>query len=370
MNSASCNVLNRVNFLEQTSATCNIGDRCKPVVNFVELFGNVSVFRLPPRSVKIGGDLKWTDLVPIVIRICEGNATNCRTDLPIPKCLTGLESVTFRVGINGTQGIRYILADLLFQNGSAPVGVRFETVYQPMNGWVQVSRSGNPGYIQGKPLLATKFNSSAGVAEDDGRIQSLRLFDNSQSINFGEDIFQTARIDVQNRENRTEWCSRWTPFILQHFWSGQDISEWRLGIYGSAELNQTSLWLPIDVDSKQLTCFSRFVKAHLVIVYVKSGSYDQPQNTLLSASLHLRSHGSESVCQQITSNCSLLLTQTVSFVSAEATTSMILPVPPRWRIQLPHDFFYPFLMSSTASVSIEFFYYFIVVAVLTTFNNL
>jgi hypothetical protein len=340
------------------------------VINLVELFGNVSVFRLPPRSIKIGGDLKWTDLVPIVIRICEANATNCRTDLPIPKCLTGLESVTLRVGFNGTQGIRYVLADLLFKNGSASVGIRFETVYQPLNGWVQISRSGNPGYIQGKPLLATKFNTSTGVADGDGGgIQSLRLFGNSRSIKFGEDSFQTARIDIQNRENRTEWCSRWTSFILQHFWSGQDVSEWRLGVYGNAELNQTLLWLPIDVDTKQLTCFSRQIKAHFVIVYVKSGSFDQPQNKLMSASLHLRSQGSESVCQHTTSNCSLLLTQTVSFVSAEATTSMILPVPPRWRIQLPHDFFYPFLMSSTASVSIQFFYYFIMVVFLTTFNN-
>ena len=363
MNSASCNILKRSDFLEQTSVSCGIGgDRCKPMVNLKEMLRNVSIFRLPPRSVTIGGDLKWTDLIPIVVRICGEKSADCRTDLAIPDCFTGLLSVKLQVGFNGTQGIRYVLADLIFKNVSTTGPVLFETIYQPINGWNMVSRSGNPGYIQGKPLLVAKFNSSTGLVDDQKTIQSSLVGINSRSINFGEDIFQSVGVQVANRENRTEWCNRWMSFVLESFFSGRDISEWRLAVYGNAQLNQTLLWLPIQLETQQLKCFSHEIKANLIIVYTKSGSFDQPQNKLTNAILQLRSGGSEATCQQMTSssnNCFFLFTQTVSFVSAEATTLMILPVPPRWRIQLPHDFFYPFLMSSSTAlfpVAIQLFY--------------
>lgn len=289
-------------------------------------------------------------LAPIILRICE-KQFECRSDLrpPEPSCQQFLSSVTLRIGYNGTEGIRSVLVDLLYTNQSTGGGlVRFETIYQSLADRPSASnpvrlRSGNPGYLQSKPLVAAKLNSSSGQ----GAFRSLQLFGNtpkSRMIRFGEDTYQIVRTDRVKMDNRTEWCAKWRHFVLQSFW-GSDFDDLRLAAYGNTELNDTSTgsWLPIEVQT-ELECYGSVIHGDLVVIYVKSGTYDQPEYKLIGAGLRVRSdeglYCSESV------DCSLLLSQTVSFIMSDSPTYMILPEPPRWKIELPNDFFYPFLLSA------------------------
>ena len=105
-------------------------------------------------------------------------------------------------------------------------------------------------------------------------------------------------------------------------------------------------WIDIDVDW-QLVCFDRLIRAQLAVVYAKSGSYDSPQNTIVATALRLAPSG-RSVCRSAT--CTLTLTTAVTFIERSGQTATALPTPPRWRVRIPRDFFYPFLLTS-ASVS-------------------
>lgn len=325
----------------------------------------MAVFRLPSYSANPDKNSnlsihRWGDvdkLVPLVVRICE---KQCRSDVPTPQqnCTYSLHSVILRFGYNGTEGIRYAIADL-FYKAKTSGSVRFETIFesladrQVVGGISQIRlRSGNPGYQQGKPLLAAQLNSSSG----EGFYQYLQVFpgsSKSRMIRFGEDSYQAIRTAGITVSNRTEWCSNWHRFVLESFW-GRDFVDLRLGAFGNAELNETSLWLPIEMQT-DLVCLGSTVHAKLVILYAKSGTYDQPQNKLCGVGLQIRSDRENPYYCQESTTCSLFLSQTVSFVMADSPTYMILPQPPRWKIQLPHDFFYPFLLSSaTSKFSIDY----------------
>ena len=104
-------------------------------------------------------------------------------------------------------------------------------------------------------------------------------------------------------------------------------------------------WIDIDVDW-QLVCFDPSIRTQLVIVYAKSGSYDSPQNAIVAVALRLQSSG-RSICRTVT--CTLMWTTAVTFVERSGPTATALPTPPRWRVRIPRDFFYPFLLTSSSS---------------------
>lgn len=359
LNSASCNIARPIGFLQPENHQCYLpGDLCDPAVRPEEWLANFAVFRLPSYSAYSNGNsnssIHWGDmdkLAPVILRICK-TESECRSDLspPKPNCQNNsLSAVILRIGFNGTEGVRFVLVDLFYKAKSAGA-VRFETIYQSLadrsgNNPVRL-RSGNPGYIQGKPLVVAKLNSSGG----EGAFRSLELFGDttkSRMIRFGEDSYQIIKTNSVKMKNRTEWCSKWRDFVLGNYWGTADIADLRLGAFGNVELDETSpgFWLPVQIQS-ELECYGAIIDAQLVIIYAKSGSYDQPQNKIIGAGLTLRSDG-ETYCYESV-DCSLLLSQTVSFVKADSPTYMIMPQPPRWKIELPCDFFYPFLLSSAS----------------------
>lgn len=166
--------------------------------------------------------------------------------------------------------------------------------------------------------------------------------------------FQVLKVDKSNLEtvNMSDWCpSQWKPFVLKLFW-GTDIGQyWKLGVFGNARLNESAHWIPLQIQFDELPCLSRSIRAELIVVYVRSGSYDQPQNKLLNVVLKITRTDQQAGTCAGKQHCSFLLTQSVVFMRADAPTSMILPQPPRWRVQLPRDFFYPFLLSSTSTIA-------------------
>lgn len=175
--------------------------------------------------------------------------------------------------------------------------------------------------------------------------------------------------NVTEAANRSEWCSsQWRSFVLSSFW-GQNVTNWRLGVYGNAQLNDSTQWLPLQIphNAPDLPCLSRSIRAELVVLYVRSGSYDQPQNKLLNAVLYLKADGTDT-CPSGEQRCTFQLTQSVAFIRADVSTTMILPEPPRWRVQLPRDFFYPFLLSSSPSSSIVNVHFYVTVSILSTLS--
>lgn len=320
-----------------------------------EWLSGLAVFRRPPRTLHGSGNftaahgVQWDDadkLAPVVLRVCDSQGV-CRADAtpPTQSCQVGLVGLTLRVGFNGTQGVLYVLADLRYANGSRDRAVRFEVVFQALAGGPGAprTRSGNPGYLRGRPLLAARFNVTSG----EGGYQPVVLFpgtSRARRVVFGQDSLHTARVAREWRGNVTDWCSSWQGYVLGAFW-GSDLSDVRVGPFGNSDLrdNKMDQWLPFETQS-QLSCFSTTVRSDLIIVYTRTGTYEQPQNKIIGVALSLRSDR-EAKCNTL-DGCTLLLTQSISFIHSKSGTSTVLPRPPRWRIHLPHDFFYPFLLSS------------------------
>lgn len=206
------------------------------------------------------------------------------------------------------------------------------------------SKSGNPGYLEGKPVLVGVVDPSVNLKSK----QVLQLFPNKpmpRTVFFGQDYLDSFNWMIHQVDNRTEWCSKWRRLVLEQFW-GADITDWRMATYGNSELNHTEQWIPIHIEFK-LVCFDPEINSEMVIVHAKSGTFEQPQSKIIGAAIRLESGGND-VCQ--TSSCSSILSQSVTFIDDSSSTSMILPGPPRWRLRLPRDFFYPFLLLSSSSL--------------------
>lgn len=186
--------------------------------------------------------------------------------------------MVLRVGFNGTEGVKFVLVDLFYKKNLAG-HVRFETIYQSLtdrsvsSNYLVRLRSGNPGYIKGKPLVVAKLNSSSG----EGVFRSLELFGNtpkSRLIRFGEDSYQIRETIRVKMNNRTEWCSKWRDFILESFWGVVDVTDLRLGAFGNVELNETSpgFWIPIQIQH-ELECYGAVINAQLVVMGLFSTQY-------------------------------------------------------------------------------------------------
>lgn len=323
-------------------------------MNPIEWLSDLAVFRLPPRTLHGAGNftaahgVQWNDadkLAPVILRVCDSGG--CRADVrpPNPSCHVDLAVLTLRLGFNGTQGILYVLADLHYGNGSRIM--KLETIFQSVTEWTGSPsrvRSGNPGYLKGKPLIFAKFNHTSG----EGIYHTFTLFPaitKARQIMFGQDSLQTVQIMKPWKGNLTDWCPSWQNYILGALF-GSDLDGIRVGPFGNSNLqdNKMNQWLPITIQS-ELACFSTKIRSDLMVVYTKTGTYDQPQNKLIGVALGLRSDR-EAKCNTI-DGCTLSLTHSVSFVFSEITSETILPQPPRWRVHLPYDFFYPFLLSSS-----------------------
>ena len=134
MNSLECNVAKPVKFLQATHHSCRLAsgrpaDPCGAAsFNVSGLMTNVSVLSLPPD--------RWPDAtgepagdepkVALQRRIC--HLDDCRADAPMPVagydagtgvCLNTPATITFRMGYNATQGIRYAWIDIRFVNATA-----------------------------------------------------------------------------------------------------------------------------------------------------------------------------------------------------------------------------------------------------------
>ena len=138
LNSLDCNIVKPVKFLKATGHSCRLASGrppspCgyPPLVNVSALITNVSLLSLPPdRSPDFGAEIARAKpkVVKLLLRVCHGG--NCRENASLPatrydlrtgRCLDALAAITFRIGYNATQGIRYASVDLQLINATAGI---------------------------------------------------------------------------------------------------------------------------------------------------------------------------------------------------------------------------------------------------------
>ena len=104
------------------------------------------------------------------------------------------------------------------------------TEFEPVDGRKPFRKSGNPGYLRGRPVLARNSNSSANATS-----RYLQLSHaGGPPVLFGVNTFNSGRITRQI-DNRTEWCATWRHWVMEQLW-GADISQWRIAAFGNSPL--------------------------------------------------------------------------------------------------------------------------------------
>lgn len=236
------------------------------------------------------------------------------------------------------------------------------------------SRSGNPGYIAGLPLLNAELVSSESSEAMNARVPGLRVYGSSSTpwcddampsevVNFGEDVLTGCALEV-SYSNFTDLCAQAGP-LVQEATSGLKVPKYLwmnssfnyLGIFGNADPLDPSQWMEMTIeeqpnepslDNAARVCSSLTTSLHYQILIAYVGSTSNPQAKIVGGRAY---YGTEAVVFSSEEDTqSLMLTTTVSFVTLaqEDYETYVPPAPPvLWAV--PYDVFYPFDVSAGSS---------------------
>lgn len=243
-----------------------------------------------------------------------------------------------------------------------------------------VEKSGNPGYLFGKPVRAgirynIAGNSSFAISEnlyDLTLVKSTGSGDcatgsaNRLQVNFGEDV-RTGCLIRFNYENVTEYCSAIEQQIVNAL-EGLDGVTYDPGnrsvaIFGNSDPLVTGDWVPIIRNAPTAaqvistisgpTC-SVTTGMHVQILYANIGALNNPQRKILGVQFNYEDR------QLVTFRCigafcspgstaltqSVEISQSVTFIDVSEPSTGYVGEPPIFLAKLPYDFFYPFLQSA------------------------
>ncbi|XP_066992606.2 tectonic-3 [Anabrus simplex] len=333
-------------------------------------------------------------------------------------CIGVVKHIEYLLHHNGTQGILKI--DVYFWLTDIPSNqkeltqnfhVSFIWADKPKRPF---KRSGNPGYIVGKPVLAGRKVFHISEEEDEPDREAIELSENPsdwltipqtvngglcdwkrrRSVMFGENIQSLCLIPLR-LDNFTSMvnCSAIQKQIL-HLLVGDaidNVTEAKqfnkyVATFGNSNVEETGDWVQILLDNiptvissflgkqNSFICSGIVTSMHIDIVFAMIGSQANPQSKILGAAFKFGSP------QDIVFTCSPLpcinvskqveqhyeIISSVSFLDLTKPPVRYFAEPPVYEVKLPYDFFYPFLSSLSAKCvhSNHFIVVFVVAVVL------
>ncbi|KAM9305395.1 tectonic-3 [Gastrophryne carolinensis] len=328
-----CSDNNPAKFLQGGSTSClrvfsNLTDSCEtnPALDSAHYYQGVAVLRVP-----VGVSDPAANLVPV------SSSVTTRPLLQGDQCHNAVSEVIYTVRYNGTLGIASVSANFILQNVSGTsLKQTFTVLYEPVTatggGPVQ-TRSGNPGYLAGYPVLS-----------DIGALSVPRSLGGescSQSpVQFGINSLSGCAI----RGTAQDSCSDFQGRVYQVLLPGGAPQS--LAMFGNATTTQSGHWTPIIYRncSGQGDCSTGCpipVILDMQIMWANVGPLSNPQAQLLRA-LFL------SKCRPVRCQDTTVLQTLVSFTDLTRRG----PAPrssPGITGRDPVDFFFPF--KSNAAVT-------------------
>lgn len=259
------------------------------------------------------------------------------------------------------------------------------------------ARSGNPGYLQGKPVLYGYDNSPVDELITGLTIpSSLKSYDDSasflfgtsscpvsttsvymQAVQFGYDSQSGCTVSISREELKAMCCqgsstgctstvtsdyvdSDGVPYIFDGPLSEENAL---VGYYGNADPLDSTQWFSFDVgswsDTREWiedtgTCQNMPSSLVYNFLVAKSGEKANPQNKIVAASSSVEtSNWVWRLPHDSTSTQTFQFTVTTTFVYTDKNqlTGYLPPAPPVL-FEVPYDVFYPFLSSSASSRSV------------------
>ncbi|XP_040297153.1 tectonic-3-like [Bufo bufo] len=327
-----CSDSSPARFLQTDATSCvralsNLTASCEAERSLAASFyhQDVSVLRVPADA---------TDQNAVTVPI-----TSSVTAAPVLQgnvCNNVVTQVIYTVLYNGTQGITSASADFALSNvstASALISQTFSVLYKPVasasRGSV-LSRSGNPGYLVGLPVLS-----------DIGRLRSLVGESCIHSdVQFGVNSLSGCAIRGINNET----CSGLQERAYQVLVGGRAPGS--LATFGNITAGQTGDRMPIIYQncSLQGDCASSCLlptSLHMQILWAQVGLQSNPQAQVLGARFVFR-------CQSVQCRDTTTLQTQVSFTDLTRRG----PAPrssPAVTGRAPLDFFFPFRSSAAGT---------------------
>ncbi|XP_033638805.1 tectonic-1-like [Asterias rubens] len=323
---------------------------------------------------------------PVLCQDASGNQTDCGYDpgmvpAPVYDAITGqCDNVVLEVAYTITQNGSGLIetADVQLVLGSILPGVllfnqKFSTAFVKMGESGTFPRSGNPGYVVGKPLLAGNLvrqvvdgitRSSIELSSDPNNwltvIKSNAIGtcetnpDIRTPVTFGEDMRSGCMIRVTYSDT-ADSCSVIQSAALNAL---NGVMREYVATFGNSDVENVGDWVPIIVEdivggpssTIEGTCNNMVMGVHIEVIYANVGSLANPQPKILGVrynyaeSRTLRYKCSGAFCQ--TGPDTLLqqfeVVSSVSFIDASTGPAVILAEDPGFEDKLANDFFYPF----------------------------
>lgn len=334
-----CIESNPAGFLESKSTTCvrffkNLADSCTldPALNAVSYY-NFTVLKVP---------IGMTDLQNMKFQVPVTLVSQAASPLLAGNtCQNAVSQVIYEIETNGTFGIQKVSVSFGQTNLTVEPGAslqqQFITRFRAFRSTATSlpgPRSGNPGYIVGKPLLALTGDISHSMtllqSQGDGTCSVRR-----HKVQFGVNAMSGCKLRLKNVD-----CSHLQQ-EMYHTLHGRPRPE-HVAIFGNADPARKAEWTQIlsrncSVSATHCTsCCVVPVSLETQVLWAYIGLQSNPQAHVSGARFLYH-------CQSIKDSqvTEVSLTTTVTFVDITRK-----PEPPRgqprtdWK--LPFDFFFPF----------------------------
>ena len=292
-------------------------------------------------------------------------------------CKNVVKNIRYTVFHNGAEGIIDVNVDFEYIN----LNVNIETFQQNFSVnflWYNVSYenteilSGNPGYHLSKPILAgalsndlSSINKSEGYLvlqnTENGFCHSKRQY---ELIKFGINTRSGCLFMINNLNvHQGDICEQIQFEIWKILETNNHLDH--IGVYGNSNISRVSTdWTPLLNDSHfgsqtipSLTndgkCSFLVVGVSINLLYANVGQVSQPQTKLFGAIKKYHIENDVIVkCNSMycTDDNVIELSHSVSFYDLTHSSKPEYAMPPVIRLQLPDDFFYPFLTSKSQSL--------------------
>lgn len=319
---------------------------------------------------------------------------------------------------NGTKGVTNISVYIWLTNITLyrEMSQKFSVSFHWTKDGKPFHRSGNPGYIVGKPVMTGKKVTqilgiegevdkeaievdenpeewlSIAVAKKDGRCNMKGKNGNSfrQTVTFGEDRRSSCMVSVSpSNFTSPSACATMHKTVI-HLLAGkimENVSSAKefnfyIASFGDSKVEETGDWVQVILESVpslvissssqsddwMLVCKGIVTGLHIDIMFANVGSLAIPQAKILGAVFRFGSP------HDIVFTCSSLrcaheseeqhydVVSSVSFIDTTKPAITQFAEPPVYEVKLPYDFFYPFFSnsallkpSSTLVVAVLFF---------------
>lgn len=324
-----------------------------------------------------------------LITITMDATNNCLTSNDCPNLVS---ETLFTFTTNGTNGITSVVATQtqIANPQTTFVSQRYIVQFVANNETI-VQRSGNPGYLVGRPLIAGKSNGTiSNLVVNSNPNVGLTIMQPSTAdscttmgdmpILFGKDVCVGCQLSYTASSN----CSLLQEEIYMALdRSNFDTSALFIGSFGNSSATNldASQWFELARPSQTFptspnaTCANMILGAQYQFLFANSGEISNPQPQVIGASYTYdtaRDLGLVCTTPSCLNPQSVEITVSVSFVDVSETAVSVLQAQPTIYAPLPEDFFFPFKSSSTVIVKSKLWVMFFSIlscAVLIVYNT-